>query len=80
MVERGRLHRHRRPPVRGYRLGALAELDTPAILKTADFGYDGKGQVRIEATTAVDEAWNRMGRPVGVLEALVPRCAGSMGG
>jgi 5-(carboxyamino)imidazole ribonucleotide synthase len=29
---------------------ALAELGTPAILKTADFGYDGKGQVRIDRT------------------------------
>jgi 5-(carboxyamino)imidazole ribonucleotide synthase len=51
---------------------ALGELGTPAILKTADFGYDGKGQVRIEASTNVDDAWNRMGRPVGVLEVLVP--------
>ena len=51
---------------------ALAELGTPAILKTADFGYDGKGQVRIESLGQVDDAWSRMGRPVGVLEALVP--------
>ena len=51
---------------------ALGELGVPAILKTADFGYDGKGQVRVESTTSVDEAWSRMGRPVGVLEALVP--------
>jgi 5-(carboxyamino)imidazole ribonucleotide synthase len=51
---------------------ALGELGTPAILKTADFGYDGKGQVRIESPGQVDDAWNRMGRPVGVLEALVP--------
>src|SRR5262245_16019855 len=27
---------------------ATAELGTPAILKTADFGYDGKGQMRID--------------------------------
>src|SRR4051794_388572 len=27
---------------------ALQELGTPAVLKTADFGYDGKGQVRID--------------------------------
>ena len=51
---------------------ALGELGVPAILKTADFGYDGKGQVRIESTGQVDDAWSRMGRPVGVLEALVP--------
>jgi 5-(carboxyamino)imidazole ribonucleotide synthase len=51
---------------------ALGELGTPAILKTADFGYDGKGQVRIEAASQIDDAWTKMGRPVGVLEALVP--------
>ena len=51
---------------------ALGELGMPAILKTADFGYDGKGQVRIESPGQVDDAWSRMGRPVGVLEALVP--------
>src|SRR2546426_1777757 len=33
---------------------AKSELRTPAILKTADFGYDGKGQVRIDANTR----WN----------------------
>ncbi len=52
--------------------GAVAELGTPAVLKTADFGYDGKGQVRIEADTDLDTAWRQMGRPVGVLEAFVP--------
>lgn len=52
--------------------GALAEIGLPAILKSADFGYDGKGQVRIERDTRLDEAWSRMGRPLGVLEAFVP--------
>jgi 5-(carboxyamino)imidazole ribonucleotide synthase len=51
---------------------ALAEIGIPAILKTADFGYDGKGQVRIEQPEAVGAAWAAMGRPVGVLEAFVP--------
>jgi 5-(carboxyamino)imidazole ribonucleotide synthase len=51
---------------------ALAELGTPAILKTADFGYDGKGQVRIDRPEDVAGAWARMGRPLGVLEAFVP--------
>jgi 5-(carboxyamino)imidazole ribonucleotide synthase len=52
--------------------GALAELGTPAILKTADFGYDGKGQVRIDRADACAAAWSNMGRPLGVLEAFVP--------
>ena len=51
---------------------ALAELGTPAILKTADFGYDGKGQVRLDKAENLEQAWKQMGRPVGVLEAFVP--------
>jgi 5-(carboxyamino)imidazole ribonucleotide synthase len=51
---------------------ALAELKTPAILKTADFGYDGKGQVRIDRAEHLEQAWMQMGRPLGVLEAFVP--------
>jgi 5-(carboxyamino)imidazole ribonucleotide synthase len=51
---------------------ALSEIGTPAILKTADFGYDGKGQVRIEKTEQANEAWRLMGRPLGVLEGFVP--------
>ena len=50
---------------------ALGELGLPAILKTADFGYDGKGQVRINAMSEADSAWKKMGRPLGVLEGLV---------
>jgi 5-(carboxyamino)imidazole ribonucleotide synthase len=51
---------------------ALAELGTPAILKTADFGYDGKGQTRLDSSEQAAEAWRHLGRPVGVLEAFVP--------
>ena len=51
---------------------AVHELGLPAILKTADFGYDGKGQTRIDRLDAVDEAWRQLGRPTGVLEAFVP--------
>lgn len=51
---------------------AIHDLGIPAILKTADFGYDGKGQTRIDRLDDVDEAWQQLGRPVGVLEAFVP--------
>jgi 5-(carboxyamino)imidazole ribonucleotide synthase len=51
---------------------AIAELGTPAVLKTADFGYDGKGQVRLDAGADLGQAWAAMGRPVGVLEAFIP--------
>lgn len=51
---------------------ALEELGLPAILKTADFGYDGKGQVRINRAEHLDRIWSNLGRPLGVLEAFVP--------
>jgi 5-(carboxyamino)imidazole ribonucleotide synthase len=51
---------------------AVTELGIPAILKTADFGYDGKGQVRIDRLDQCAAAWAAMGRPVGVVEAFVP--------
>lgn len=51
---------------------ALKEFGTPAILKTAEFGYDGKGQVRIDDASRASEALLLMGRNLGVLEAFVP--------
>ncbi len=51
---------------------ALASLGVPAILKTAEFGYDGKGQARIDDVANADSAFARMGRSLGVLEAFVP--------
>jgi 5-(carboxyamino)imidazole ribonucleotide synthase len=50
---------------------ALAHVGTPAILKTARFGYDGKGQVRIASPAEADAAWEAIGGPA-VLEAFVP--------
>jgi 5-(carboxyamino)imidazole ribonucleotide synthase len=41
------------------------------ILKTAGFGYDGKGQYRVKSLTDTEAAWNLMGREEAVLEALV---------
>jgi 5-(carboxyamino)imidazole ribonucleotide synthase len=40
-------------------------------LKTARLGYDGKGQVRIDAGADLDRAWSRMGGEAAVLEAFV---------
>ena len=54
---------------------AIQELGRPAVLKTARFGYDGKGQVMIGPKTDLTEAWNIMsgsnGSQVGVLEGFV---------
>ncbi|MDE0313031.1 MAG: 5-(carboxyamino)imidazole ribonucleotide synthase [Caldilineaceae bacterium] len=50
---------------------AVNQIGYPAILKTAAFGYDGKGQIRIERDTRLDSAWNSLGRQPCVLEAFV---------
>jgi 5-(carboxyamino)imidazole ribonucleotide synthase len=51
--------------------GALAELGRPALLKTARLGYDGKGQVRLEAGTPLDEALASAAASPCVLESVV---------
>ncbi len=50
---------------------AIAELGHPAVLKTAEFGYDGKGQVRVEDPHRTGEAWNAIGKQEAVLEAFI---------
>ena len=50
---------------------ALAELGTPAILKTRRFGYDGKGQFRIESAAQAAEAFDALGGRELILEAFV---------
>jgi len=52
---------------------AVLRIGTPCVLKTADFGYDGKGQVKIkDASVDLDAAWAQLGSPQGVLEGWVP--------
>lgn len=50
---------------------AVAELGLPAVLKTAAFGYDGKGQFLIRSRDQLAEAWNAIGRQEAVLEAFI---------
>jgi len=54
---------------------AVAELGCPCVLKTADFGYDGKGQQKITYETDLTAVWKRHGLYNGVLEAWVPFAA-----
>jgi 5-(carboxyamino)imidazole ribonucleotide synthase len=49
---------------------AVATIGTPSILKTARFGYDGKGQVRIDGPDGIAPAWEAIGGP-SVLEGFV---------
>jgi 5-(carboxyamino)imidazole ribonucleotide synthase len=51
---------------------AVAEIGTPSVLKTAAFGYDGKGQQKLESTTDLAAAWASFGGTPAVLEAWVP--------
>jgi len=51
--------------------GALAEVGCPAILKTAGFGYDGKGQSKIASPDEAEKAFAAMGGQEAVLEAFV---------
>ncbi len=50
---------------------ALAELGTPAILKTRRFGYDGKGQARIADAAQARQAWSLIEGQPAILEGLV---------
>ncbi len=51
--------------------GALRSIGLPAVLKTARFGYDGKGQVLLAREGEAEEAWRRMGADMGILEGFV---------
>ncbi|MEZ5444856.1 MAG: ATP-grasp domain-containing protein [Gammaproteobacteria bacterium] len=51
-------------------LAAVVELGTPAVLKTAAFGYDGKGQVVIRKGRRAEAAWQTLKRQECILEGL----------
>jgi 5-(carboxyamino)imidazole ribonucleotide synthase len=54
---------------------AVGAIDGPCVLKTAAWGYDGKGQRRLASADEAPAMWRAMGRPRAVLEAFVPfRC------
>lgn len=66
------------PVTRFRRVGSMKELTAateeiglPAILKSADFGYDGKGQFRIRSVDQFEAAWKAAGGREAVLEAMV---------
>ena len=52
-------------------LSAVNELGLPVIAKAARFGYDGKGQARIERIEDVSEVWQRLGSQRLVVESVV---------
>ncbi len=50
---------------------AVAQVGLPAVLKSAAFGYDGKGQARVGNAATAQEAWQRLGPSECVLERFV---------
>jgi 5-(carboxyamino)imidazole ribonucleotide synthase len=55
----------------GFR-AALRRIGLPAVLKTRRLGYDGKGQVVLEAPKDAEYAWRVLGDVPQLLEGLVP--------
>lgn len=50
---------------------AVADIGTPAILKTARDGYDGKGQARVDSGDGAAAAWAAIGNGRAVLEKKI---------
>ena len=50
---------------------AIRSIGTPSILKTASFGYDGKGQIAVPDRSQAAAAWDALGRREAILEAFV---------
>ena len=50
---------------------AVRRVGTPAVLKTASFGYDGKGQQKVISDDHLRLAWDAMGRSEAVLERFI---------
>lgn len=50
---------------------AVSEIGMPSVLKTAGFGYDGKGQTKIGAAEHVEKAFASLNAGEAILEAFV---------
>src|SRR5260221_8587639 len=49
----------------------IRTIGRPAVLKTATFGYDGKGQVQLTSHDDPLKAWDSLGRHEAILEAFI---------
>src|SRR5262245_45995021 len=50
---------------------AVRDLGLPGVLKTAAFGYDGKGQSKLTSAAQVENAWKGLAGAEGIYEAWV---------
>lgn len=51
---------------------AMEQMPGKTVLKTADFGYDGSGQIKLHGNENPELVWQQFNAPRGVLEAWVP--------
>jgi 5-(carboxyamino)imidazole ribonucleotide synthase len=50
---------------------AVAQVGTPAVVKTAAFGYDGKGQHNVTTPADVEHIWKAIGHQEAIVEQFV---------
>jgi 5-(carboxyamino)imidazole ribonucleotide synthase len=50
---------------------AVARVGTPAVIKTAAFGYDGKGQHKVATPADVEHIWTAIGHQEAVVERFI---------
>jgi 5-(carboxyamino)imidazole ribonucleotide synthase len=53
-------------------IDGLSETGYPAVIKTAESGYDGKGQFKITSEHEIEEAWDSIAGRTSILEGFVP--------
>jgi 5-(carboxyamino)imidazole ribonucleotide synthase len=50
---------------------AVATIGTPSVIKTAAFGYDGKGQHKLATQADVEHVWTAIGHQEAVIEKFI---------
>ena len=50
---------------------AVASVGTPAVVKTAAFGYDGRGQHKVTTQADVEHVWTAIGRQAAIVEKFI---------
>jgi 5-(carboxyamino)imidazole ribonucleotide synthase len=50
---------------------AVLKIGTPAVIKTAAFGYDGKGQLKATTPADVEHIWNALGHQEAIVERYI---------
>jgi 5-(carboxyamino)imidazole ribonucleotide synthase len=50
---------------------AIPAVGLPAVMKTASWGYDGKGQARVESREQAEQAWQSLGARDTILERWI---------